>query len=166
LKADRLAEKLGAYLVFHSQYLHHIHIPDLEDLPIKSPHGFENNPGISIHQLEKTVLDRTNELGQDTAHLYVATENFQNYLDKLLKHAENIEVIHLCDSTSMKDGLAFGKGSIDMRETVRKIKDSDFNGKVVLEVMPKDQEEALEKWKDFTGQDLRQPLLLLTLYKI
>jgi hypothetical protein len=38
---------------------------------------------------------------------------------------------------------------MDMRKTCRMISDSNYEGIVVLEVMPEHQKEALEKWRKY-----------------
>jgi sugar phosphate isomerase/epimerase len=83
----------------------------------------------------------------DTAHLYMSSgKDFQQNLEYFLNnHANQIPLIHVCDSTMKNDGLAFGKGSMDMKKTIKTIKEN-FDGKITLEVMPEHQGEALEKW--------------------
>jgi len=66
--ADKLAQEVDAYLVFHSQYMHHTHIPDLEKLEIESNYGYENNPGVSKTFLENAIIKQGHELVLDTAH--------------------------------------------------------------------------------------------------
>lgn len=151
IKTDELAQKLDACIVFHSQYLHHTHIPELEKLDINSNYGYENNPGVSRYALENLILGRGHNIVLDTAHLYIAEKDFQSSLEKLLtERHRQIKVIHLCDSSKTNDGLPFGEGDIDMGKTCKKINDSSFDGIVVLEVMPEYQETALEKWREFT----------------
>lgn len=149
--ADQLAQKLGAYLVFHSQYLHHTHIPELEKLDIESDYGYENNPGVSKVFLENAIIDQGHDMVLDTAHFYLGdhtSKDLKNFLDH---NVESINVIHLCDSSSVKDGLGFGEGTMDMEEVCHVIDNSAFDGTLVLEVMPDRQEEALRKWKSYTS---------------
>lgn len=149
LKADQLAERLEAYLVFHSQHLLHVCIPEIEELSLESEYGYENNPGISRHHLDESILSQGHELVLDTAHLYMATSNFQTVLrDVLDERHDHIGVIHLCDSTDLKDGLCFGEGEIDMAAAMEAINQSRYDGIVVLEVMPGCQQNALEEWID------------------
>lgn len=146
-RSDKLADKLDAELVVHSQYLHHVHIPQLEEYEFKSNYGYENNPGISIPHLEKHILNPGHRMVLDTAHLYMTSgKNFQENLDYLLtNHSDQISVIHVCDSSMKKDGLGFGKGDMNMEKTVQTIKNK-YDGVVTLEVMPEYQENALKKW--------------------
>ena len=147
VKADQLAERLNAYLVFHSQYLLHGCIPEIEKLGLRSDYGYENNPGISLHYLEKAILEQGHELVLDIAHMYMANSNFPTALRSVLEERHNqIGVIHLCDSTGLEDGLCFGEGEIDMDDAMEAIKQSRYDGVVVLEVMPGCQEDALKEW--------------------
>ncbi|MFP4038844.1 MAG: sugar phosphate isomerase/epimerase family protein [Candidatus Nanohaloarchaea archaeon] len=146
-KAGELAEELEAYLVIHSQCFHHVHIPELEKLSIQDRYGYENNPGISVYHLEKTILEKDHDLVLDTAHLYMS--GMIEELPRILREWSNqIKVIHLCDSTDLEDGLAFGAGDMEMEKIIQGIKASEFDGIVVLEVMPEHQEEALEIWRN------------------
>ncbi|MBC5793260.1 MAG: sugar phosphate isomerase/epimerase [Nanohaloarchaea archaeon] len=148
-KADRLAEELNAYLVFHTGKYVHSEYEQVEELDFKSEHGYENQPGASIRCLENCVLNRDHELVLDVAHLYIAEENYLERTKYLLEnYQEKIELIHMCDSTEINDGIAFGEGDLDTEELSKLIK-SNFNGIVVLEVMPEDQEEALKKWQSY-----------------
>lgn len=150
-KTGELAEELNAKLVFHSSHLHHVNIPELEEkTDIDAVYGYENNPGISTFAIENLILDRGHQLVLDTAHLFIGEEEFQSAFKHLLdNHSEKIEVMHLCDSTKTVDGLGFGKGEIDLKATCQKINNSDFNGILVLEVMPAHQEAAIQKWKTY-----------------
>lgn len=152
-QAGKLAEKLDAKIVFHSRYIHHFNIPELEDkTDIKAEYGYENNPGISKFAIENLILGRGHQMVLDTAHLYMGEEDFQSALEYFVnKQADRIEVVHLCDSTKTDDGLAFGKGEIDMEKACKTISNSAFDGIIVLEVMPEYQEEALSKWKEYTS---------------
>lgn len=150
--ADQLAQELDAYLVLHSQYFHHTHIPKLEQLEINSDYGYENNPGVAQTFLENGIIRKDHELVLDTAHFYLGDHNYTDLDSFLRRHLEQINVIHLCDSSGSQDGLAFGEGEMEMQETCQVICDSGFNGILVLEVMPEDQRDALEKWKSYTGK--------------
>jgi sugar phosphate isomerase/epimerase len=148
--ADYLCSKLDAYLVFHSQYIHHTHIPKLEEMDIKSEYGYENNPGCSIRHVEENILKEGHEMVLDTAHLYMAEKNYVEEIERILEeYGDQINLIHLCDSTKEEDGLAFGKGEMDMEKTAQVIDNSEFEGTLVLEVMPKDQKEAREKLEEY-----------------
>lgn len=151
LKTDRLASEMDAFLVFHSQYLHHVHIPELEKLDIKSDYGYENNPGISVRAIESLVLRRGHKLVLDTAHLFMAEENYIEKIRYLLQnYRSQIEVVHICDSSKVRDGLGFGEGEMDMENICRTV-DRNFDDISVLEVMPEYQEEARRDWESYTG---------------
>jgi len=148
--ADYLCSKIDAYLVFHSQYIHHTLIPKLEEMDIKSEYGYENNPGCSIRHVEENILKEGHEMVLDTAHLYMAEKNYVEEIERILEeYGDQINLIHLCDSTKEEDGLAFGKGEMDMEKTAQVIDNSEFEGTLVLEVMPKDQKEAREKLEEY-----------------
>lgn len=149
--ADQLAKRLDAYLVFHSQYMHHTHIPKLEELDIRSDYGYENNPGVSKTFLETGILNRGHEMVLDTAHFYLGDHDPGDLEEFLENHHSSLSVMHLCDSSESVDGLAFGEGVMDMEAVCKVIDESEFDGILVLEVMPEDQEDALEKWKRYTG---------------
>lgn len=150
-KADSLAETLGAYLVVHSQFLIQTHIPTLENLNLQTDHGYENIPGASRHHIEQTIINQGHHLVLDTAHLFMAEPEFRPQLSNLLnKHSNEVRVIHLCDSTFTQDGLAFGKGEMDIQKTTEIIADQ-FDGIVVLEVPQEYQSDArsrFQRWID------------------
>lgn len=150
-KTDRLASRLDAYMVVHSKFMHHTYISEIEgQLDFSSDYGYENNPGTSCRTVKNMILGQNFELVLDTAHLYIAEGDFTSTFSALLnEHSERIKVVHLCDSSETVDGLPFGEGEIDMREAVEILTDSDFDGKVVLEVMPEHQKDALEKFNDY-----------------
>jgi sugar phosphate isomerase/epimerase len=150
-RVDDLAETLDAYLVVHSQYAQHTHIPELERHGFRAAYGYENNPGASRYHLENLVLDRGHDLVLDTAHLYTAEAAYLDALEALLTgYGEQISVVHLNDATAVEDGLAIGASEVDLRETTRLL-DHLFEGTVVLEVMPAEQASALDaarNWLD------------------
>ncbi|MFB6147741.1 MAG: sugar phosphate isomerase/epimerase family protein [Candidatus Nanohaloarchaea archaeon] len=151
-EADRLADELDAYLVVHSQFIHHTHIGKVEErIDFRASYGYENNPGVSVHHLENVILGRGKELALDTAHLYLAEPDYLEQMELLLEEAD-VQLIHLADASDTEDGLPFGDGEMDMEEVCRVIDRSSFDGIVVLEVMPGRQEEAREKWEEYTGR--------------
>lgn len=134
--ADAFAAELGSRLVVHSQYVQHVHIPDLETLEFGSEYAYENNPGSSYYHLENAILDEGHDLVLDTAHLYMAERRYLSTLETLLReHADDVPVVHLSDSTRRRDGLQFGTGVVDLRRTSRLLKRL-LDGVVVLEVHP------------------------------
>jgi sugar phosphate isomerase/epimerase len=147
--ADKLAQEVDAYLVFHSQYMHHTHIPDLEKLEIESNYGYENNPGVSKTFLENAIIKQGHELVLDTAHFYLGDHTTSEMKQFLEQNIDQISLIHLCDSSDIKDGLGFGEGIMDMKAVCKVIDNSDFDGIVVLEVMPDYQKDAFQKWKNY-----------------
>jgi sugar phosphate isomerase/epimerase len=149
--ADQLAQQFGAYLVFHSQYMHHTHIPELEKLEIESDYGYENNPGAAKTFIQNAILDKNHEMVLDTAHFYLGDHTPEDMEKFLKKNIEQINLVHLCDSSEVKDGLGFGEGKMQIERICQIINQSDFDGIVVLEVMPDQQKEAFEKWKKFTS---------------
>ena len=138
-RADDLATRLDAYLVVHSQYAQHTHTPQLEAHGFEAPHGYENNPGASVFHLERQLFDPGHELVLDTAHLYAAEAGYLEALERLLTtYGDRIPVVHLTDGTRTRDGLAIGRGDIDLETTVQLL-ERHYDGVVVLEVMPDDQ---------------------------
>ncbi|MFB6144536.1 MAG: sugar phosphate isomerase/epimerase family protein [Candidatus Nanohaloarchaea archaeon] len=150
-KAEELAGKLDAFLVVHSQYMHHVHIPRIEEqMDFSADYGYENNPGASAHHLRQNIFDRDPSLALDTAHLYMAEEDYIDRLEDLLD--DDTALIHLCDAIKTEDGLGFDQGEMDMEAVCKAIDGSGFDGILVLEVMPECQEEAREKWEKYTGR--------------
>ena len=144
--AGHLADELDAKVVFHSKYVHHYNIPDLEKMDMAAEYGYENNPGVSAFALENLILGRGHDLVLDTAHLFIGEEDFVHALKHFVNHrSDQIQVIHLCDSTYTTDGLGFGEGDIDMEEISKIILNSNYDEILVLEVMPEHQRDALEK---------------------
>lgn len=140
---DRLAVELEAYLVLHSKYVMHVFAPEMEAIGFDAAHGHENNTGASVMHLEEMILARDNDLVLDTAHLYTAEREYHDALEYLLStYPDQIGLIHLTDSTRRDDGLPFGDGEIDLAATVETIRKSDFDGPIVLEVMPEAQTAA------------------------
>jgi len=149
--ADELADRLDAFLVFHSQYMHHVHIPQLEELDIEADYGYENNPGASLRHVEENILKKGYPMVLDTAHFYMAEEDYLEGIEYLLEnYNDQIHLIHLCDSTKTEDGLPFGEGDMDMERTSRTIDSSNFDNIMVLEVMPGHQKDAFEKFQAYT----------------
>lgn len=147
--ADRLARAVDATLVVHSQYLQHTHVPRLEALDLRGAVAFENNPGASVRHLEATILDPGHDLVVDTAHLYMAHDDYVDRLRALLDRAgDRVPVVHLTDSSSRRDGLPFGDGAVDLAALSRLL-ERHYGGTVVLEVMPEYQREALERFRAY-----------------
>lgn len=151
-KADELARELGAFLVCHSKQIIHLSMPEVEKHGLEAEHGYENQPGASARHLKAALLEKDVNLVLDTAHLYTAEENYIQELEELLEeYVDQIPLMHLCDSKLTDDGLAFGKGAMDMEEVCKTIRNSEFDGILVLEVMPEHQQDALEKWDKWTS---------------
>lgn len=150
-RVDELAQRLDAYLIVHSQYAQHTHIPALESYDFDAPYGYENNPGASAFHLRNLVVERGHDLVLDTAHLYAAEPSYLDTVERLLRTVgDQIRFVHLTDGTVTEDGLAFGRGDIDLEATTR-VLDRYHDGAVVLEVMPDDQLDArksVERWLD------------------
>lgn len=150
VKASELAARLSAFLCVHSHQIQYCHFEKIQHLDYVSRHGFENQPGQSSWYFRNAVLEQDFDAVLDIAHLYMAEQKFYKKLEQVLaEYTRQIEVVHLCDSTRIEDGLGFGQGEIDMERSCRIISGSQFDGTVVLEVMPEEQMEALEKWKEY-----------------
>ncbi|MFB6216723.1 MAG: sugar phosphate isomerase/epimerase family protein [Candidatus Nanohaloarchaea archaeon] len=153
LLAEKLANELDAFLVFHSQYMHHVHIPQLEELELEPPYGYENNPGASKRHLEENILNQGYPMVLDTAHFFMSDpESYvEGMRDLIESYTNQIGLIHICDSTVTEDGLAFESGEMDMEAVSRMIEASSFDGILVMEVMPEHQKDAMEKWEWYTS---------------
>ncbi len=147
--AADLARAVDATLVVHSQFLQHTHVPRLEALALGGAVAFENNPGASVRHLEATILDPGHDLVVDTAHLFMAHDDYVDRLAALLDRAgDRVPVVHLADASSRRDGLPFGDGAVDLPALGRLLK-RRYEGTVVLEVMPDHQRAALERFRAF-----------------
>lgn len=153
-EADRLAVELDAFLVVHSQFLHHIHIGRIEQqIDFQAEYGYENNPGAASRHIRNLIVEQDFNLALDTAHLFMAEENYLEELESLLSsYPGRTGVIHICDASPTEDGLGFGEGDMDMERVCQLIDRSGFDGVLVFEVMPEYQEQALEKWEEYTSQ--------------
>lgn len=146
IKTGHLADALDAFVVFHSQFLHHSHVAELEELEITAPYGYENNPGASMRHFKHMIIDKGHNFVLDIAHLYMAESNYIEMSHDLIKeYPGKLQVIHLCDSTAHDDGLAFGDGYVNIEEISKIIKES-YNGILVLEVDPERQSTARDKF--------------------
>ena len=153
-RTDRLAAAFDAYVVFHSCYINHVDTPDVEKLDLQSPYGYENKTGVSARHLRYMLLRPGHELVLDVAHLFMAERDYLGELEGFLQtYGDQIELVHVCDSTPTQDGLAFGEGDIDLVATARLL-DRQFEGTVVLEVMPDHQRAALEAFAAAQSSDL------------
>ncbi|WP_254271968.1 sugar phosphate isomerase/epimerase family protein [Haloarcula marina] len=150
-RSDDLAVRLDAYLVVHSQYAQHTHVERLEAYDFSAPYGYENNPGASVFHLQNLVLDRGHDLVLDTAHLFMSQPDYEAGLTDLLReNGDQIRVVHCNDATPTVDGLAFGAGDVALERTVRAL-DDHFDGRVVLEVMPDAQADALSRVREWVA---------------
>jgi len=150
-KADTLAEKFDARLVFHTYKLPLTFVPRILDaMEFSADYGFEHQAGDSLYHVKQVLAEADQPIVLDTAHLYTGEENYLDALEELLlTYGEQIRVVHLCDGTRTEDGLPFGEGTMDM-EAVSRIVASYYDGPVVLEVMPKHQGEARKAFEQFT----------------
>lgn len=147
--ADQLARALDARLVVHSQYYQNVHVDEIESLDLAAPRAYENNVGVSVRHLRAVLLDRGHDLVLDTAHLYTAHENYVERFESLLyEDGERIPVVHLADGSLLHDGLAFGEGEMDLAALVDVLR-REYEGIVVLEVMPEDQQAALAAFRNW-----------------
>ncbi len=155
-RTNDLCERLDATLVVHSTKIPLSNVGYLLDrTDITVPHGFENSTGHSLHFLRNVLLDEGRPLVLDTAHLYTAEEAYCSILEDLLaEYGDSIPVVHCCDGTKITDGLAFGTGTMDMERVIAALEEN-YDGIVVLEVMPDEQADALEMWRNVAPAGLR-----------
>ena len=150
-KADELAQEFDAFLVFHTNKAMLSEIEDMEDLDLKSDLGYENNPGDSYRFLKSMILDQDRDMVLDTAHIFMSDKNYLETIGEMLsEYSDQIPLIHICDSTLEEDGVGFGEGVMDMEKVSKTISDSEFDGILVFEVMPEFQQDALEKWREWS----------------
>lgn len=152
-RADTLADRLDAYLVVHTQYAQHLHVPELERIGFDADYGYENNPGASRYHLENAILEAGHDLVLDTGHLYVASEAYLDALEAIVaRHAAQIRVVHLTDATRTRDNLPLQAGEVDVHATLAVLA-RHHEGPVVLEVPPDDQQAALELVRETSATD-------------
>lgn len=95
-------------------------IPHVEELDLSASYGYENVPCASVFHLENMILEAGYNLVLDTAHLYMSEKEYFEQLAYLfLEYQDQIELIHLCDSTYQEDGLPFGEGQMNLKRTTR-----------------------------------------------
>lgn len=157
---DKMAEELDALMVFDSPYIPQTHYAGTEnDFNPDSDFALEHQAGISCEAIRNNILDspNTNEdygFVFDTAHIFVATPS--SYKEKTEEYANHMqtELIHFNDAVPQQDGKPFSEGDMEAQEIYEIIAESDFDGSVILEFMPEDQEEALEKVKEWEDERL------------
>lgn len=137
-----LCDRLDALCVFHSAYM-----VEKKAVKVAADLGaeriaFENQPGTSRQAIEELVLGQGHDLVLDTAHLYMASDEFYADLEALTPEASHI---HLCDGTLTQDGLGFGAGDIDIERTISILSESTYDGYAVLEVPVDEQGTALTR---------------------
>ena len=146
--SNKLADHFNAVLVVHSSAVGLIDLNSVTDtVDFTVTHGFENGNGDSELYIQNHVFQQGRKFILDTAHLYtgVGKEDFYTVFEDLITtHRDSIPLIHLCDSTELREGLPFGDGEMDL-ERVIQLLDQEYEGIVVLEVMPEFQAAALEK---------------------
>jgi sugar phosphate isomerase/epimerase len=86
----------------------------------------------------------------------MAESTYLSTIERLLtKFGDRINVVHLCDSTLRRDGLAFGTGDMEMERLSQRVARL-FEGYLVLEVMPDEQTDArkeLERYLTHPSSD-------------
>lgn len=114
------------------------------------PTGYESNPGHSWEYIKNAFLDRGFDFTFDLAHVYIGEqEDFDEVFDRLVNSygSERVPIVHVCDTTLLEDGLAFGEGVLDLPQYIQDLKEN-YEGIVTLEVLPRDQDEALSRWQE------------------
>lgn len=153
-RADDLADALDAFLVVHSTRTNLVAIPEILDaVDFSAPFGFENSTGHSEFHVRNAILDAGRDLVLDTAHLYTAERDYLDSLARLLDdHADRIPVVHCCDGRRVRDGLAFGDGTMDMQAVVSTLRERLEDAIVVLEVPTDRQAETLDRYESLVGE--------------
>jgi len=142
--ADDLAVEFDAVLVVHSS---HVRIDDhaalRERVAFTATHGFENSTVESLDDVRSGVLDAGQNLILDVAHLRqgVGDGSLDRIEELVVDHGDAIPLVHLCDGDDEVDGLPFGEGDMPVERLCRLLKE-EFDGLVVVEVMPDHQAAA------------------------
>jgi sugar phosphate isomerase/epimerase len=156
-RAAGIANFYDSPLVFHSQFMQLAHKTNswygdgqtVEDIAADLPCEvlYENNPETGAKAIDRFVKKRGDGLALDTAHLYCGcgdpyTERdaYDVMQDLLADEELDIGLIHLTDAITgeegPRDGVSFEKGDSDLENMVYLIEESDYDGKVVMEVDP------------------------------
>lgn len=144
-KTDEIASQLNAVLVFDSNPTSTRYGPQTYSINKSSAEiGYENDPGISAYYLQNYHLNNGYKLVLDTAHLHMSETDWSSIFETLLSsYQEQIPAIHLADGTKNRDGVAFGKGTVPIKEIVNLLDLYEYTGIVVLETAQEDQPKAL-----------------------
>lgn len=146
-----LAESLDSKIVLHSgNILTYNWDSLLDDIDLKQPWGIENSPGDSPEYFYNNAIEPYGSITLDVAHLFMATgpsKFFDEYEWILENNGDDIEILHLADSTIYKDGLSFGEGDINMEKTIQ-LAEEYYDGLATVEVMQEDQPEDLKFLRD------------------
>lgn len=148
-KSIKLADDTDSYLVFHSNKIPTRRwIKWLKEKELGINYCIENNPGDSSYFIKNFIFKNNFDFGLDIAHIFMSEKDYVKVIDKMLSnYDEYVNLIHFCDSTIEEDGLPIKKGVMDIK-SIADIISKKFSGKLVLEVMPKHQREALKFIKD------------------
>jgi len=144
-KAETVAKEFNALLVFHSNKLPITYYLKIIDILTYDKVSIETNPGISINAIENFILKKGKKFCLDIAHLYISSDtNFYSDLKYLVdKYKNQINHIHISDSTKFEDNLPVGEGEIDFKKVMNIIR--ICNCKAVIEVMSKYQKDGRDK---------------------
>jgi sugar phosphate isomerase/epimerase len=151
LRSAEIAEHFGALLIFHSGKIPDIESAQvMENIPYRKK-ALESNPGTSVTAVENLILRRDLDFVLDVAHIYIGSKNFFDDLDYIFKnYSSQVKWVHICDSSPVKDGLAFGKGEIELDRLIRFLAER-YSGKMTVEVMPQFQGEARDRILEVLG---------------
>lgn len=152
-EADQLAHQVGADVVCaHSSY---INVGDVQrvnsDVQFRVKHGFENGTEVPLTDIRRHILDNGLEVTLDIAHLHrsVGADRYRNAIEELIvEHGDDIPIVHFTDATADADNLPLGAGDLDLEWTGQLLKDQ-YQGVIVLEVMPEHQSAAFQKFRSY-----------------
>lgn len=146
-KTDEIASALKSTLVMDSNPTSTRYLPNIYPKnEISAPsYGYENDPSVSSYYIKNYHLPNNYPLILDTAHLHMSESDIQPIIEELLSThtVEEIPAIHLADGTTQNDGIAYGKGTIDIKNTIDLIDKYNYSGPVVLEKPKETQKDAL-----------------------
>ena len=176
-RAAGIANFYDAPLVFHSQFMQLAHKTNawysdrtLEDMAEELPCEvlYENNPETGAGGIDQFIKKRGDSLALDTAHLYCGCNDpytdrdAYDVMEDLLGDNElDVGLIHLTDAISgdreegPQDGVTFDEGDSDLEDMAYIIEESDYEGKVVMEVDPlsDEQRRLYDKLQELEASD-------------
>lgn len=150
-KTIEFSKQFKAYTIFHSKELTLIDTLAIAKTVESDRMILENKTTMDMKSIVHNIIS-THGLALDIAHLYRASQNIYNDLEILLEtFKKNIKLIHMNDSTKIKDGLAIGDGDIDFPTIMQIIQKTKYTESMIIETPPDSQEESRKKIERLIG---------------